>query len=113
MRPRVFGQIEPNIMPVFNIVTELLKFVVTFLRYSDLLRAWAAVPVINTWNTESRRALGRGAFDLGLEGQRNSDRWAAVCVASMPGQAAHSARSVSSTCSESRKAELRCELGCL
>ena len=59
MRPRVFGQIEPNIMPVFNIVTELLKFVVTFLRYSDLLRAWAAVPVMNRWNTESRRALGR------------------------------------------------------
>lgn len=93
MRPRVFGQIEPNIIPV------LLKFVVTFLWYSDVLRAWAAVPVINRGNTEARRALGRGAFALGLEEHKGSDGWMGVCEASMPGQAARGAHSVSSTCS--------------
>ena len=55
-----------------------------------------------------KESSGEGAFDLGLEEQRSSDRWVAVCAASMPGQAAHSARSVSSTYSENRKAELRC-----
>ena len=60
-----------------------------------------------------KESSGEGAFDLGLEEQRSSDRWVAVCAASMPGQAAHSARSVSSTYSENRTAELRCELGCL
>lgn len=44
-----------------------------------------------------RRVLGRGAFALGLEEYKGSDGWLGVCEASMPGQAARGAHSVSST----------------
>ena len=112
MRPRVFGQIEPNIIPVFDIVTELLKFVLTFLWYSDVLRAWAAVPVINRGNTEAGESWGGEHLLWALRNIRVlMGGWVSARPPCRGRQ--HAVRTQCPAPIQETKAEFRCGLGCL